>query len=906
MTIARRLTILLAVPLVALLGLGVFTRLQLTKIERQSRFVAESQIASLATLGDMSRYFQELRVNSRNYLLVTNAVDRAEARALFDKNEAEVSRLLGEYGDKWITDDRDRRLWTDFKNDYREWLVGAKEAAKLASEGHREDGAAVLLKGWMVDCGVRLATTSGKWIQYNKELADAAGRTAVETVDKSLWKMLVANSSAVLLTGLFGYFTFRRIVKPIQALDASVKSIAAGEYGNEVPFTAATDETGGLARSVDILKRGAAAMDEQRWVKSNAAKLTEELQQAGSLAEFGQRFVSGLVPSLGGGVAGFYLYEEKPGRIKRIAAYGLAEGVAAADLFGMGEGLVGQCAQERKAVTLTNLPPGYLRIASGLGGAMPVQALASPLLSTGALLGVLEVATFRAFSSREQSLLEELLPVVAMSLEVLQRNLGTQELLAQTQEQARQLEEQTEELTQSQEELLAQKEELLTQQRELTVQREQLKVSEERSRLILESSAEGIFGTDTEGRITFVNPSGCQMLGFTAEELIGQPSHATFHHHRPDGSEYPKEQCPMYAAYMQGKASRIDDEVLWRKDGAGLPVEYGATPMFKDGVVVGSVVSFTDITERKRNEQALAASEKRIRKLLETCAEGFWLVDNDAVTVNVNDAMCRILRQPREQIVGHRIFEFTDEENTRVFKENVVRRAHGESGTYEIALSAPDGSLVPCQLSASPQLDEHGMKIGSFALCTDITERKRAEQSLRQASFLSDMALELTKSGYWHINYSDPDYYYQSERAARIVGEEIKPDGRYHLQNEWLSRVIEANPDLAKETAERYQGAIEGKYKSYDTVYAYKRPCDGRIVWLHASGSVVRGDDGKARFMYGVYQDITDMRQMQDELRHAKSKAEEATQMKSNVPRQHEPRDPHADERDYRLVAPGP
>jgi len=257
--------------------------------------------------------------------------------------------------------------------------------------------------------------------------------------------MLIANSSAVLLTGLLGYFTFRRIVKPIQALDASVKSIAAGEYGNEVPFTAATDETGGLARSVDILKRGASAMDDQRWVKSSASKLTEDLQRAASLAEFGQRLVSGLVPLLGGGVAGFYVYDEKPGRLKRIAAYGLAEGAATADSFGMGEGLVGQCAQGQKAVTLTNLPPGYLRVASGLGGAAPVQVVASPLVSTGALLGVLEVATFRAFSGRERALLEELLPVVAMSLEVLQRNLHTQELLAQTQEQARQLEEQTEE-----------------------------------------------------------------------------------------------------------------------------------------------------------------------------------------------------------------------------------------------------------------------------------------------------------------------------------------------------------------------------------------------------------------------------------------------------------------------------
>ena len=139
---------------------------------------------------------------------------------------------------------------------------------------------------------------------------------------------------------------------------------------------------------------------------------------------------------------------------------------------------------------------------------------------------------------------------------------------------------------------------------------EHLQISEERTRLILESSAEGIFGVDTEGRIGFVNPAACRMLGFTSEEMIGQPSHALIHHHHPDGGAYPMEECPMFAAYKRGEASRIDDEFLWGKDGTGLPVEYGATPIRKDGVIVGAVISFTDITLRKQQEaEVLAAKE---------------------------------------------------------------------------------------------------------------------------------------------------------------------------------------------------------------------------------------------------------------------------------------------------------
>jgi two-component system sensor histidine kinase/response regulator len=275
---------------------------------------------------------------------------------------------------------------------------------------------------------------------------------------------------------------------------------------------------------------------------------------------------------------------------------------------------------------------------------------------------------------------------------------------------------------------------------QLRAQKDALLIAEERVRQILESAAEGIFGVDTEGTITFVNPSACRSLGYSAIEMIGQPSHQLIHHHHKDGSEYTREQCPMYAAYTRGEASRIDNEFLWRKDGSGMPVEYGATPIKKDGRVVGAVISFFNITLRKKAEEALASSERKTRRILETTMEGFWLIDNATATIDVNSAMCAILGRPREQVLGRGIFEFTNDENTRIFKENIARRARGESGSYEIALSRPDGTLVPCQVSATPLLDDQGVKIGSFAMFTDITERKRLEAELVRAKEAAEAA----------------------------------------------------------------------------------------------------------------------------------------------------------------------
>ena len=322
MTIAKRLIILLTVPLAALVGLGIFTRLQLERIEERSRFVAESRIVALATLGNLSRSFAELRVNLRSHLLATTDAQRADARRQFDDDEQYVARRMQEYADGLVLGDKDRRLLAEFQMLSREWIAGAKQIMSLADQGRGAEALA-LFNGSIADLGPRLSDVSNEWIASDQESATAAGQESIAGVERFQRNMLVANTTALLLASLLGVVTFRRIVPPIQALDASVKTIAAGDYQRAVPFVGATDETGGLARSIDVLKQGAAAMDQQRWVKSNISRLTGALQGAASLAEFGDRLLSGVVPMVGGGIAGFYVFDDKAGGLQRVSAYGL-------------------------------------------------------------------------------------------------------------------------------------------------------------------------------------------------------------------------------------------------------------------------------------------------------------------------------------------------------------------------------------------------------------------------------------------------------------------------------------------------------------------------------------------------------------------------------------------------------
>ncbi len=124
-------------------------------------------------------------------------------------------------------------------------------------------------------------------------------------------------------------------------------------------------------------------------------------------------------------------------------------------------------------------------------------------------------------------------------------------------------------------------------------------------RQLLESAGEGIFGLDKNGNITFVNRQGCILFGFTAGELIGKGMHEMTHHSRADGTPYPKHECPVQRAARDGVFCEIEGEVMWRKDGSSVQVEYTASPVFIQKRHTGAVVNIRDITARRRNELEL-------------------------------------------------------------------------------------------------------------------------------------------------------------------------------------------------------------------------------------------------------------------------------------------------------------
>ncbi len=129
--------------------------------------------------------------------------------------------------------------------------------------------------------------------------------------------------------------------------------------------------------------------------------------------------------------------------------------------------------------------------------------------------------------------------------------------------------------------------------------------------LLLDSTQEGIYGTDHHGCCTMANKACARMLGFdTPDQLLGQQMHNLMHHTRPDGSPYPAEECTAHRMSETGVVNVVENELFWRRDGSSFPVSYSVLPMRDGEQAVGMVCSFMDITERLQIEDQLRQAQK--------------------------------------------------------------------------------------------------------------------------------------------------------------------------------------------------------------------------------------------------------------------------------------------------------
>ncbi len=381
--------------------------------------------------------------------------------------------------------------------------------------------------------------------------------------------------------------------------------------------------------------------------------------------------------------------------------------------------------------------------------------------------------------------------------------------------------------------------------------------------LILNSAGEAVYGVDLEGRATFVNPAGAALFGYQVQELIGQSPHELLHHSYPDGAAFPAADCPIYAAFREGRIYRSDDLVFWKKDGTPVRVSYTSTPIVESGQIVGAVVVLRDITEPKRAEQALQESEERLRRFIQEAPVAIAMFDRDMSYLAVSRRWLTDYRVAGGNILGRSHYEVNPDVPERC-RELYRRGLHGETLRQEAdRIERTDGSVQWLKWQIQPWWVGSGQIGGIIVFTEDVTARMQAEQALRESEERLRLAQLSANVGVWDWDVQTNRLTWTPELEA-IYG--LQPgtvrtydDFRRLVHQEDIA-ALEAKRDAAIRDHEPFE-------LEFRIIHA-----SGGTRWISSKGRGFYDEDGVLTRVLGNNIDITERKRAEVSLKESEER----------------------------------
>ena len=388
--------------------------------------------------------------------------------------------------------------------------------------------------------------------------------------------------------------------------------------------------------------------------------------------------------------------------------------------------------------------------------------------------------------------------------------------------------------------------------------------TEEKILLLLDSTAEAIYGLDMNGNCTFCNNACLKLLGYKhPDELLGKNMHWQIHAKYSDGTSFPVEECRIFKAFQKGEGTHVDDEVLWCSDGTSFPAEYWSYPQRRDGVVIGAVVTFLNITERKLAEDALRISEEKYRLLIENSHDIIYRLTPDGTFTFVSPAWTALLGHPINQVEGRLFQPFVHPDDLAVcmaWLQKAIETGQRQEGV-EYRVRHTDGSWRWHTSSAVPLRSEAGRVIGFEGTARDITERKKAEEALRQISDRLLLASRAGGVGIWDYDVVNNKLIWD-DQMYRLYG--ITPDNFSGAYEAWQTGL---HPEDKQRGDNEIKMALGGE-KEFNTEFRVLWP-DGTIRNIRALAIVQRDSSGKPLRMIGTNWDITDSKRAEKAVKEA-------------------------------------
>ncbi len=382
-------------------------------------------------------------------------------------------------------------------------------------------------------------------------------------------------------------------------------------------------------------------------------------------------------------------------------------------------------------------------------------------------------------------------------------------------------------------------------------------------KLILDSTAEAIYGIDLQGNCTFCNQACLDILGYATEkELLGKNMHLICHYKYPDGRHYPVENCNIYIAFKLEEKTHCDAEVFWRKDDSCFPAEYWSYLQYEEGVIVGAVVTFLDITERKKSEKAGQESENRFRTLANTAPVLIWIAGLDKLCFWFNQVWLDFTGRSMEQEMGNGWAEGVHPEDLQHCLDIYITSFDAQKKfSMEYRLRRADGEYRWLLDNGVPRFDDDGDFLGYIGSCTDITERKVAQEQSKELSARLTLATQAGGIGVW-------DY----DIARNVLTWDKQMFELYGLSKEEFSGAYETwrsglHPDDVERCNSEFQMAAAGT-KDYNTEFRIIWP-EGSVHYIRALAIVQRDETGKALSMIGTNWDITKQKEIEESLQRS-------------------------------------
>lgn len=270
------------------------------------------------------------------------------------------------------------------------------------------------------------------------------------------------------------------------------------------------------------------------------------------------------------------------------------------------------------------------------------------------------------------------------------------------------------------------------------------------SRALTDAVGEGLIGVDMWHRVVFANPRAQMLLGIDEADIMGKNLDDIVHAVTGDGNFLSDTSCPPWAMVAEGKTFQADDWSFSKHGGSRFPVNVVIAPVFDNAFITGAVMSFQDITARKRVESALARAEQQQRAFLDNLPEMAWFKDRNSHYLMVNEATSKACGFAPEEMVGMTDLDLWPEEIARTYRaDDLDVMKNGKQKRVEEPFEGKDGKRIWIETIKSPIFDENGQVIGTVGTARDVTQRKLDEEALKNhVSELARMNAELDEFTY--------------------------------------------------------------------------------------------------------------------------------------------------------------